>query len=154
MLHLRCSGSQSQALKCPLKHSVRRTFELSETTSFHTPTLPTISFSVSGLVPGTSCCWSLVAKPCPTLCDTMDCSPPGSSVHGISQARTLEWVVISYSRGPSWPRGQTHISCIAGRFFPLHHLGSPSGTYWTCSEHYYVNDWTNLLVTRVAWQEP
>ena len=40
----------------------------------------------------------------------MDCSPPGSSVHGISQARILEWVAISYSRGSSWPRDWTHVS--------------------------------------------
>ena len=43
----------------------------------------------------------------------MDCSPPGSSVHGISQARILEWVAISFSRGSSQPRGQTGISCIS-----------------------------------------
>jgi len=42
----------------------------------------------------------------------MDGSPPGSSVHGIFQARILEWVAISYSRGSSRPRDQTHISCI------------------------------------------
>jgi len=47
----------------------------------------------------------------------MDCSSPGSSVHGISQARILEWVAISFSRGSSQPRDQTHISCIAGEFF-------------------------------------
>ena len=46
-----------------------------------------------------------------TFCDPLDCSPPGSSVHGILQARILEWVAISSSRGPSWPRGRTHISC-------------------------------------------
>ena len=49
----------------------------------------------------------------------MDCNPPGSSVHGISQERTLEWVVISVSKGSSQPRDRTHISsilCIAGRF--------------------------------------
>ena len=57
----------------------------------------------------------------------MDCSPPGSSIHGISQARILEWVAISSSRGPSRPRDRTCISCvscIAGRFFttePLDH---------------------------------
>ena len=48
------------------------------------------------------------------------CSPPGSSVHGIFQARILEWVAISYSRGSSWPRDWTHISwvsCIAVRYF-------------------------------------
>ena len=46
-------------------------------------------------------CFCLVAKLCPTLCDPTDCSPPGSSVHGILQARTLEWVAISFSRGSS-----------------------------------------------------
>ena len=56
-----------------------------------------------------------VTLPCPTLFDPMDCSPLGSSVHGISQARILEWVAISYSRGSSWPRDQTHISCIGRR---------------------------------------
>ena len=57
---------------------------------------------------------------CPTLCDPMDYSPPGSSVHGILQARKLEWIASPFSRGSSRPRDQTHISCvscIAGRFF-------------------------------------
>ena len=53
-----------------------------------------------------------VTKWCPLLCNSMDCSPPGSCVHEISQARTLEWVVISFSRGSSWPRYQTRVSCI------------------------------------------
>ena len=61
--------------------------------------------------------FSLVAQLCLTLCDPMDCSPPGSSVHGISQARTLEWVVISFSRGSSQLRYRTLISHIAGGFF-------------------------------------
>ena len=52
-----------------------------------------------------------------TLCDPMDCSPTGSSVQGISQARVLEWVAISFSRGSSWPRNWTCVSCIAGKFF-------------------------------------
>ena len=47
---------------------------------------------------------------CPTLCDPMDCSPPGSSVHGIFQARILEWVAISFSRVSSQPRDQTRVS--------------------------------------------
>ena len=46
----------------------------------------------------------LVAQSCPTLCGPMDCSPPGSSVHGILQARRLEWVAISFSKGSSRPR--------------------------------------------------
>ena len=47
----------------------------------------------------------------------MDCSPSGSSVHGILQARRLEWVAMPSSRGSSYPRDWTHVSCIAGRFF-------------------------------------
>ena len=51
-----------------------------------------------------------VAQSHPTLCDPMDCGPPGSSVHGIFQARILKWVTISSSRGYSWPKDQTYIS--------------------------------------------
>ena len=57
---------------------------------------------------------------CLTLCDPLDCNPPGSPVLGISQARILEWVAISSSRGSSQPMDQTHVSwssCIAGKFF-------------------------------------
>ena len=50
---------------------------------------------------------------CPTLCSPIDCSPPGSSVHGILQSRILEWVVISFSRGSSQHRDQTHISYVS-----------------------------------------
>ena len=57
---------------------------------------------------------SEVAQSCPTLCDPMDCSLRGSSVHGIFQARVLEWVSISFSRGSSQPRDRTRVSCIAG----------------------------------------
>ena len=65
-------------------------------------------------------CACLVVQLCPILCDPLDCSPPGSSVHGISQARILEWVSISSSRGSSWPRDWTPVSCVsctAGGFF-------------------------------------
>ena len=61
-------------------------------------------------------------------CDPIYCSPPGSSVHGISQARILEWVVISFSRGSSPPRDQTCVSCnscTAGRFFTTEPAGKP-----------------------------
>ena len=54
---------------------------------------------------------------CLTLCNPMDCSPPGSSVHGILQARILEWVAIPFSRGSFWPRDRIRVSCTAGRFF-------------------------------------
>ena len=49
---------------------------------------------------------------CPTLCDPMDCSPPGSSVHGILQARLLQWVALPSSRGSSQPKDQTHVFYI------------------------------------------
>ena len=61
----------------------------------------------------------LVAQLCLTLCDPMDCIPPDSSVHGILQARILEWIAILFSRGSSWSRDQTKISCIVGRFFTI-----------------------------------
>ena len=51
------------------------------------------------------------------LCNPLDCSPPSFSVHAILQARVLEWVVISLSRGSSGPRNQTWVSCLAGRYF-------------------------------------
>ena len=59
----------------------------------------------------------LVTKLCLTLCDPMDCSPPGSFVHGILQARILEWVASPFSRGSSQPRDWIRISCTAHRFF-------------------------------------
>ena len=61
----------------------------------------------------------LVAQLCPTFCDPTDCSPPGSSVHGILQARILEWVAISFSRDSSQLKDQTWVSHTAGRFFTI-----------------------------------
>ena len=60
-----------------------------------------------------------VAQSCPTLCDPMDYSLPGSSVHGIFQARILEWVAISSSRRSSRPGDWTRVSCIVGRCFTI-----------------------------------
>ena len=64
----------------------------------------------------------------PTLCNPTDCSPPGSSVHGIRHTRTLEWAAVPSSRRSSWPRDWTCVSCTAGRFFTTEPLGSPSIT--------------------------
>ena len=62
----------------------------------------------------------LVIQLCLTFCDPLDCSPPGSSVYGILQARVLEWAVIHFSRGSSQSReDQTWVSHIAGRFFTI-----------------------------------
>ena len=78
------------------------------------------------------CVW--VAQLCLTLCEPMDCSPPGSSVHGILQARILEWVAIHVSRGGFQPRDQTQFSGTASRFFTVWATRSAS---ITCSNDYY-----------------
>ena len=72
-------------------------------------------------------CW--VTQSCPTLCDPMGCSPPGSLVHGNPQARILEWVAISFSRGSSWPRDWTQSPtspALAGWFLPTEAPGKPT----------------------------
>ena len=76
-------------------------------------------------------CVCSVAQSCPTLCDPMDCSPPGSSVHGILQARIWEWVAISFSRASSQPRDQTRVSCVSciGRWVPYHCISWEAPTY-------------------------
>ena len=63
--------------------------------------------------------WNEVAQLCLTVCDPMDCSLPGSSVHGIIQVRVLEWVAISLSRGSSRPRDWIRVSSIVGRHFTI-----------------------------------
>ena len=77
----------------------------------------------------------LVAPSCLTLCHPPDCSPSGSSAHGILQARVLEWVAISFSRGSFRPRDGTSVSCIADKFF----------TVWTTKEEapgkYVLGSW-------------
>ena len=68
------------------------------------------------------------AQKCLILCNPMGCSPPGSHIHAIFQAKILEWFAISYSRGFSWPRDRIPISCgscIAGRFFTAGPPGKP-----------------------------
>ena len=63
----------------------------------------------------------LVAKSCLTLCNPMDCSPPGSSVHGIFWTRILEWVAIPFSRGSSWPKDRTWSPALQAASLPLSH---------------------------------
>ena len=84
-------------------------------------------------------CVCVCARACTCTCecaqsrltpsDPTDCSPPVSSVHEIFQARVLEWVAIPFSRGSSWPRDGTWVSCIAGRFFTLF--------FWATREAYF-----------------
>ena len=76
----------------------------------------------------TCACTCVVTKSCPTLCDRMDCSPPGSYVHVISLARILEWVVISFYKDSSWPSNWAHISSTGGFF-----ISKSSGKHLTCT---------------------
>ena len=69
---------------------------------------------------------SEVTQSCLTLCDPVDCSPPGSSVHGILQARILKWVAMSSSKGSSRLRDQTHVSCTGRQILSLSHHGGLS----------------------------
>ena len=83
---------------------------------------------------------SEVAQSCPTLCDPMDCSLPGSSIHGIFQARVLEWVAISFSRGSSQPEDRTQVSHIAGRRFAV----------WATRESLFLStDWNSFHTSRL-----
>ena len=90
-----------------------------------------------------SCVLCSVTQSCLTLCDPMDCSLPGPSVHGVFQTRMLEWVAISYSRGSSQPRDRGPVSCIGRQIiyhcvtweatikcFFFHLLVSPLESYW------------------------
>ena len=97
------------------------------------------------------------------LCDPVDCSLLGSSVHGILQARILEWVAMPFSRGSSQPRNQTQVSCIsctAGRFSTAEPSGKPKPsscklakmwTWFTCPNH--INEFTRVAHT-VTWVHP
>ena len=73
--------------------------------------------------------WSEVAQSCPILWDPMDCSLSGSSVHGISQERKMDWAPISFSRSSSRSKDRTHVSCISSNWradsLPLEPPGKP-----------------------------
>ena len=71
----------------------------------------------------------LVVQSSLSLCDPGECSLPGSSVHGILQARIPEWVALPFRRGSSQPRDQTWVSCVAGRFFTIWTTQGPRGQY-------------------------
>ena len=84
----------------------------------------------------------LVTQLCPTLCDPMDCSPPGSSVHGTFQARILEWVAIPFSGRSSRPRDGTQVSWIASRWFTIWAL--------VCSNSRPLSQWCYLTILSSA----
>ena len=103
-------------------------------------------------------CARLVVQSCLTPCEPMDCSPPGSSVHGISQARMLKWVPIFFSRGSFWPRDRTWVSWVADGFFIVgatreDHIRGFNSTcfilvYWCtylCLCHYHTFDYCSFV---------
>ena len=111
----------------------------------------------------------LVYQLCLTLCNYMDCSPLGSSVHEVLQARILEWVAIPFCRGSSWSRDQTLASCIAGRFFTIwatreaHNIFSShifnwlvcwGLGFWTVKQIYYVHSISHpcFCITYGGWR--
>ena len=98
-------------------------------------------------------CASLVVQLCPAVCDTMDCSPLGSSVHGILSARVLDWVTISFSRGSSQCRDQTWVSCIEGGLFTIE--SQPSYRFFIWLKFYAFSmrgSWNNIHITRNTFQ--
>ena len=87
------------------------------------------------------CVCGKAIQSCPAFCNLMDPSPPGSSVHGILQARILEWVALPSFRGSSWPRDWTHISCdscIAGMLIIAEQLQKPMSIYLSICVSMYV----------------
>ena len=96
-------------------------------------------------------CWFSHQVMC-NSCNLMDCSPWGSSVHGISKARILEWVAISSSRGFSWPRDRTQISCIAGRFFTAEPLGKPHVQLQLYPKGNIIHALENVSVVTSVWE--
>ena len=80
-------------------------------------------------------CCCLVAKSCLLFYHPLDCSPPGSSVHEISQTRTLEWVAMPSSRGSSWLRDGNSVSCTVGTFFTAQPWRKPHQLWWSYPIH-------------------
>ena len=90
---------------------------------------------------------NLIAKSCLTVRDSMDYCPPGSSVHGISQASILEWVAISSSRVSSWPRDWTCVSRFRQILYHLSHLGSPNWRIIALCDFCHITMWISHKYT-------
>ena len=97
----------------------------------------------------TICKHAKLLHSCLTLCNPMDCSPPGSSVHGILQARILEWVASSFSRGASWPRDRNCVSYVSCSYFSV--------LIWTSLEAQTAKNLPAIQETQVwslGWEDP
>ena len=95
---------------------------------------------------------------CPILCNPMDCIMPGSSVHGILQARILEWITVPFSRGSSKLRGRTQVSHIVGGFFTRIHLPAMRETWvpslgWEDPLEKRTVTLSSILAWRIPWTE-
>ena len=98
--------------------------------------------------------YSEVAQSCPTLCNPMDCSLPGSSVHGIFQARVLEWIAISFSRGSSNPGIETGASALEADTLPSEPPGKSSIMYvYTVSAEKAMATHSSTLAWKIPWTE-
>ena len=105
--------------------------ELSQFPSYHTRARSLLNTRLCfPLSESPYCCRRRVAQSCLTLCNPMDCSPPGSSVHGISEARILKWVATFFSRGFFRPRDWIFVSCLVGGFFTAEPPRKLSSLYW------------------------
>ena len=96
----------------------------------------------------------LVAQSYPTLCGPMDCNPPGSSVHGILQARTLEWVPIPFSRGSSWPRDWPLSPALQADSLPSEPSGKPSSPRVDTDDKRQTSgllEWASIYSTASTW---
>ena len=91
---------------------------------------------------------------CLTICDSMICSLPGSSVPEISQARIQEWVAISISRGSSRPRDQTQVSCLAGGFFTTKPLRKPKIASLMAQRINHLPAMQETQVQSLGWEDP
>ena len=100
-----------------MARQIEKTRQMPGQLCFQPLALGGLAAGISNFHPG----WSEVAQSCPTLCNPMDCSLPGFSIHGIFQARVLEWVAISFSRGSSQPRDQTHLLHCRQTLYSLSH---------------------------------
>ena len=120
-----CPGSRDHLF---LPWGLQNSYQLQRAVEFNYPGLyegprPHLNQSQPPVFCFHHCC-CLVSKSCPTLCDSMECSSPGSSVHVISQTRMLLWVAISFSKGSSWSRDRTQVSCF-GRQILYHWAPGP-----------------------------
>ena len=104
------------------------------------------------------CSCALSLQSWPTLCDPIDCSPPSSFVRGVLQARILEWVAMPFSRGSSWLRDRTRVSCIAGRFFTADPPGKPKDfiphVRWWAPVPFYLQGSCPRILKGCRWRDP